>query len=233
MEQWVDVALVDVFLVDNASTDETVALVREGFPWVQVVENEGNLGFGAGHNCVLPSLASTYHLVINPDIVFVEDAVMPLASYLAANPDVVMVTPRILNPDGSMQQLPRLRPRLRYVAARRFERRGRPGGWARRLSDEYTMANEEFAVPTQLETCTGSFFAIRTAVLRELGGFDERFFLYFEDNDLSCRASAKGRIMLYPDTQVVHHYERAALKSKRAFLWQLRSMLRFFGKYGW
>jgi len=237
MECWLDVASLDMHLVDNASTDDTLALVRDKFSWVQVIAEDSNRGFGAGHNVVLPLLTSEYHVVVNPDIVFIEDALTPLVAYLDAHPDVVMVTPRILNPNRSNQELPRLRPHLRYLVARRLERRGRPDnkGWARHLSVEYTSANEVFDVPVGLEVCTGSFFVIRTAVLRHLGGFDEGFFLYFEDTDLSCRVQeqALGRIMLYPGTAVVHRYERAALKSARAFAIQLRSMLRFFGKHGW
>jgi len=74
---------------------------------------------------------------------------------------------------------------------------------------------------------------IRTEGIRELNGFDERFFLYFEDNDLSQRASALGDIMFNPGTKVIHGYAREAQSNSRAFIAQLRSMFGYFDKHGW
>ncbi len=229
LEEHCDLGGLDLFLVDNASVDGTVDAVRQSFPWVQLIANTQNLGFGAAHNRVLPLLESQYHLVINPDIVLSEDALTPLVAFMDANPQVVMATPCILNPDGSEQKLPKLRPRLRYVVARRFEKRF---GWAKQLCREYTRADEIIDQPTQIENCTGSFFIIRSKVFKQLGGFDSGFFLYFEDNDLTLRAMRLGDIMFVPTTRVIHGYERAAMREFSALLTQLRSMLRFFNKHG-
>ena len=221
---------IDFYLIDNASSDDTVELVKQEYPWVQVLTNEQNVGFGAAHNRVLPQLESKYHLVINPDIVLIEDAITPPVAFMEEHPEVVMVTPRILNLDGSEQKLPKLRPRFKYVVARRFEQHL---AWAQRLCREYTRADERFDQPTVIENCTGSFFIIRTEIFRELGGFDPRFFLYFEDNDLSVRVQEYGDIVFYPETQVMHGYQRAAMKSPRALWLQIQSMFRFFAKHGW
>ncbi|MDR1014106.1 MAG: glycosyltransferase family 2 protein [Coriobacteriales bacterium] len=230
MRRCLDLQKLDVFMSDNASSDGTVEFVEERYPQIRVLRNPRNLGFGAAHNQVLPLLHSQYHVLINPDIVFVEDALAPLFAYLDDHPDVAMVTPCIRNPDGSVQELPRLRPRLKYLLARRFEGHF---AWARHLCREYVRADERFEEPTDIETCTGSFCVIRTEVFERIGGFDERFFLYFEDNDLSERASEYGRLVLCPQTQVIHHYQRAAMVSRRALASQIRSMVRYFNKYGW
>jgi GT2 family glycosyltransferase len=227
LEAYVDRSKLVLYLVDNASTDNTLAIVRDSFPWVKVIACEKNVGFGAGNNTVLSLIESRYHVCINPDIEFTQDSISALVAYLDANPDVAIATPRILNPDGSEQKLPKLRPRLNYLLARRFEKHSKR---ARQLCRAYTRADEPFSQATDIEVATGCFFVIRTATFKALRGFDQRFFLYFEDADLSLRAGSLGRVVFFPHTEVVHYYERAATKSLRAFAIQIASMLKFFKK---
>ncbi|MDR2587678.1 MAG: glycosyltransferase family 2 protein [Coriobacteriales bacterium] len=230
MQRYADLQELELFVIDNASSDGTAELLSNHYPWVKLLSNTQNRGFGAAHNQVLPLLPSRYHVLINPDIVFTEDALTPLFSYLDEHPETAMITPRILNSDGSEQKLPKLQPRPRYVVARRFEQRF---AWAKRLCSEYVRADEDFTEPTEIENCTGSFCVIRTEIFRQINGFDECFFLYFEDNDLSLRAHEHGNLIFYPQAAVVHHYRREAMSSTRAFLRQIRSMLHYFNKHGW
>ncbi|MDR2196943.1 MAG: glycosyltransferase family 2 protein [Coriobacteriales bacterium] len=230
MRRFTDFDERELFVIDNASDDAISELLKTRFSQVRLLQNERNLGFGTAHNKALPFLDSRYHVLINPDILFVEDALSPLLAFLDEHPEVAMATCRILNPDGSEQKLPKLQPRLKYLLARRFERRF---GWARRLCRAYVRADEDFDAPTEIETCTGSFSVIRTEVFRRIGGFDERFFLYFEDNDLSRRAREYGSLIFYPQVSVIHQYQRLAMSNNRAFLQQIRSMVRYFNKYGW
>jgi GT2 family glycosyltransferase len=168
--------------------------------------------------------------VLNPDVLFTEDCVSVLASYLDSKPGVVLAMPELLNADGSVQALPRLRPCLRYVLARRRAARGSQSARVQRLVGEYTTPP---GPGNEVQTCSGSFFMIRSAALLQLGGFDERYFLYFEDNDLAARAKQLGTLALVPAAHAVHGYERAALHNHSALAHQLRSMLRFFNRYGW
>ena len=230
MKRVLDITTMDVFVIDNASSDDTVNAVKATAPWATLIENEYNCGFGAGHNQILPALQSEYHAVVNPDILFSEDTISALASFLDENPSVVMVSPRVLNMDGTEQKLPKLQPEPRYLIARRFEGSSKK---ADELSAEYTRSKEEFAEPTKIDHASGSFFMIRTEAFKELNGFDERFFLYFEDNDLSLRASELGEIMFYPGTKVTHGYAREARSNTRAFVAQIQSMFRYFRKHGW
>ncbi len=121
MQRLLDTTRLDVFVIDNASADNTVAEVKNNAPWATVITNEYNRGFGAGHNQVLSVLQSKYHVVINPDIELIEDSISELASFMDKNPEVVMVVPKVLNPDGSEQKLPKLQPEPRYLLARRLE----------------------------------------------------------------------------------------------------------------
>ena len=216
-----------VFVVDNGSTDDTVARVRASFPDVTVLTQD-NRGFGAGHNAVLPQLSSTYHAVINPDIQLREDTLSVLCAYLDEHADVAMVTPLILNPDGSRQDVPRRAPKRRYLLSRKLERLGGP---FRRWRDEYTMRTEPFDAPTDVTFCTGCFFVIRTDVFKTLGGFDEQFFLYCEDADLTRRALAHGRAVCLPQTGVIHGWERGSAHNLHLLRIHLSSFHKLFRKW--
>ena len=225
MKTQLDLSQIDVYLIDNASQDDTVIRVQTVYPWVKLICNQRNVGFGTAHNQVLRHLRSTYHAVINPDIVFLEDSLSQLAGYLDTTPEAVIVTPRILNRDGSEQHLPKLLPTPRYLLARRLLPNS---SHSQQLNRAYTRADEDFSVPTAIQSASGCFFVIRTEVLRKLGGFDERFFIYFEDNDLCKRAAGYGQIIFYPTTAVVHGYSRDSTKNLQALSHLLRSAFRYF-----
>jgi GT2 family glycosyltransferase len=230
MQIQLDLTRMEVFVIDNASTDDTVVRVEKGFPWVHLLRNEHNDGFGAAHNRLLGRLCSTYHAVINPDVVFLEDSLKILTAYLDEHPEVVMATPRVYNRDGTPQHLPKVLPTPRYLLARRLAPHSRR---SQQLNRAYTREGEDLLAPTAIEHATGAFFVIRSEAFVRLGGFDERFFMYFEDNDLSCRAAALGQIVFYPDTAIAHGYARTSARSPRAFYHLLSSALRYFRKHGW
>lgn len=217
-----------VFVVDNGSTDNTVSLVREGFPQVTVIDLGENRGFGAGHNAVLPQLHTDYHLILNPDILFTYDALTPLCEWLDTHEDAVLVTPLILNPDGTRQAVPRQLPQRRYMYARPL---ARLGGVFRKWRDEYTMNGSAFEEPTDIGFCTGCFMLVRTKVLQAVGGFDDDFFLYCEDADLSRRLAAYGRLVCLPSESVTHEWERGSSKNPALRKLHLQSMEYYFAKW--
>ncbi len=217
-----------VYVVDNRSTDNTCALVCERYPQVTLLSMDRNCGFGAAHNRVLPLLTSDYHAVINPDIVLDSDVLTALCDYLESDGEAVLATPAILNTDGTPQAVPRVLPKRRYMFAGQLERLG---GVFRRWRDEYTRRRETFLQPTPITFCTGCFMLWRTDVLKALGGFDDRFFLYLEDADLSRRAAAHGKLMLVPQVTVTHAWEKASGKSAAFLKIHLQSMHRYFAKW--
>lgn len=217
-----------VYVVDNQSTDQTVDLVRARFPQVHVIENTQNLGFGHGHNRVLDLLDSDYHAIVNPDILLKDDALASLADYFEQHGDVVLACPKILNMDGTEQHLPRRRPKLRYLLGGRLENKGE---LFKRWRREYTMGDQELTDATDVEFITGCFMFIRTPVLKKVRGFDERYFMYFEDADLTRQSAAFGRTVILPQVSVIHMWERASAKKLKFFLIQIQSMLKYFGKW--
>ncbi len=218
-----------LYIVDNCSGDGSFERLRELFPTVQVLQSGENLGYGGGNNLVLPLLQSEFHAVVNPDIELRDDLLTSLALYLREHPEVGTVTPRILNPDGTEQPLPKRDPFLLGLVGRRLF-----GRLLKKYTDRYTMADREFNGPTDIEFATGCFFMMRTGLFKELGGFDQQsFFMHFEDADISRRARQKLRLQYLPGFSAVHLWERDSAKHASSFMVMVKSMFRYFGKWGW
>ena len=156
------------------------------------------------------------------------DTLSDLADWMAAHPGVVMTRPGLTFPDGKPQQLPLRRCNVRAMVYRqlpclRF--------WAK-YNDRYLMADKDLTKPTEIEFCTGSFSAVDTAAFKAVGGFDEGYFMYVEDADLTQKLRTRGKAYLVPQYTAIHAWHRAAHRSLKPFLWQLRSLLRYFSKWG-
>lgn len=217
-----------VYVSDNCSSDGTADIVEKKFPQVTLLRNPDNKGFGAGHNKVLPLLRSDYHFIVNPDIILKSDVIGDMCRFMEDNPDIVMAVPKFVYEDGREQFTPKLTPTLRYMLGGRLERFG---GIFRRWRDEYTFRNKNVSEVTDVGFCSGCFVVIRTDVFRSIGGFDERYFLYSEDADLTRAAQRYGRTVYTPQFSVVHQWERAYMKSFRYFLIQIGSMFKYFYKW--
>ncbi len=218
-----------MYLINNASPGDSFdELLRLGLPRGTIVlSRKENRGYGAGHNAVLPMLRSDYHVVSNPDIELQYDFLHKMADWMDNHPDAVITVPRLFNEDGSEQHIAKRRPALLPLVARQT-------GWAflKKYERHYLMLDEELSAPKDVEFCSGSFFMIRSEVFKQIGGFDEKYFMYVEDADITQKALRYGRAVFLPQFGVVHAWHRDAHKKPKQFLWQLRSMMRYFGKWG-
>lgn len=208
---------------DNNSTDGTLEYLN-GVEKIEVISSKSNDGFGAGHNAILNKADSEYHAFINPDIIVNEDTISVLAQYLDEHPDVALVTPMLYNADGSEQLLPRLQPKVKYLLSGRLP-------FLKKYSSEYRMADKKLDKPTSLQFCTGCFMMGKTEWLRKAGGFDDRYFMYMEDADLSRTMLRYGKIMLVPAARATHLWNRdSAHKIKYLFI-HINSMFKYFKKW--
>ena len=155
-----------LYIIDNNSRDKESLKSIKG---ITLIENNRNLGFGKGHNKVLNLPLGKYHAVINPDIEIKSDVLNKLTKILEENPDIVMITPKILNPDGSEQLLPKRNPNFKYIFLGRF---------SKKIRAEYTRCNENFTGFTDIDFSTGCFFVIRGEIFFFFFFFFERFFMY-------------------------------------------------------
>ena len=227
-----------LYLVDNASPDGSGARLEEAVRSGRLAAHPGqtvevrcrkeNGGFGTGHNTVLAELTSDFHFILNPDIQLTADTLSDLADWMAAHPDCVMARPNLVFPDGRPQRLP-----LRRCALRPMVYRQLPFLHAlEKYNEQYLMADADLSQPTEIEFCTGSFSAVRTAAFRAVGGFDEHYFMYVEDADLTQKMRREGKVYLVPQYTAIHAWHRAAHRSLKPCLWQTGSLLRYFTKWG-
>lgn len=232
----------EVVLVDNASHDRTAQLVRRDHPWVQLVASEHNLGFAAGNNLAARHARGRLLVLLNPDA-WPEDGVLARSlSLMDAHPEVGLAGARLFSVDGRDQPSARMFPGLVQEGlvlsglAARFAR----SRWFGHL--DRTWADP--AEPAAVDWVPGAFALVRREQFLALGGFDERFFLYYEEVDLCRRIRAAGlRVQYWPELQV-RHIGGASARSvasqavehhgSQLTLWRARSGLLYYRKHhGW
>lgn len=215
-----------LYVVDNLSTDGTPDFICSNYPQVEVIRLKENVGFGAGHNVAFDKIDSKYHFVINPDIVLIENSIGIMADYLDENPDIGLLSPRICFPDGKDQILGKKVPHLKYIFASRF-RGDEPGP----LLKEYAMLDCDMSKPVEIENATGCFMGFRTDILKKVGGFDKRYFMYFEDADITREVGKVSKVVYFPGTTVTHVWNRDSKKNIKLLLIHIHSMLKYYAKW--
>ena len=215
-----------LYVVDNVSSDGTPEFIEKNYPQVEVIRMDKNVGFGAGHNAAIKKADSQYHAVINPDIVMIENAIKEMADYMDENSDIGLLSPRICFPDGRDQILGKRNPHLKYLIASRL-RGDEPGA----LLCEYAMLDCDLSKPVDIENATGCFMMFRTDVLKKIGGFDERYFMYFEDSDITRTIRKFSRVVYYPYATVSHVWARDSKRNTKLMMIHMQSMLKYYAKW--
>ena len=221
---------IEITVVDNASADQTASVVEAGFPTVRLFKLAHNIGFGPGHNMALPYLNAPYHVMMNPDITIGPDLLERMAAFMDSRDDVALLTPRVMNPDGSEQFLPKELPSVHFMLGGNLERFGKPfTSWRSR----YTWRDKAVLEPVETQFATGCFMFTRASAYLAAGGFDPRYFLYMEDADLTRRMKAHGLTLYHPGFSVTHVWAREDTRSARALMLHIQSMVKYFCKWGW
>lgn len=221
---------VKLYIVDNSPTDEIQELCRD--ERIKYIFNNANVGFGAGHNIAIKKSLnlSKYHLVLNPDIYFEKGDLEEIYGFMELNDDIGGVMPRVLYPDGSIQHLCKLLPTPCDLIFRRFlpfkslkEKR----------NNFYELQFTGYDKVMDVPCLSGCFMFIRIQVFKRVGLFDERFFMYLEDTDLSRRIHKYYRTVYYPEAVVYHGYEKGSYKNLRLLKYHIESAIKYFNKWGW
>jgi GT2 family glycosyltransferase len=228
-----------VFVVDNGD-ERSLDAAREAARAfdaaagsIEMIGGHGNVGYGRANNLVLPRLESDVHLVMNPDVELEPGALGAALRALARDPSIGLVAPDVSDAGGERQYLCKRYPSLWVLFLRGFA----PAALRRAFSasiDRYEMRDVIGSAPyAPVPLASGCFMVMRTPLFRRLGGFDPRFFMYFEDYDLSLRIGREARVAFVPEARIVHHGGEAARKGRRHVSWFLRSAWRFFATHGW
>lgn len=207
---------VEVVLTINGPEPSPLEGLNLGFP-VRVIENSTRRGFAQNHNAAFRVARGVHFCVINPDITFSEDVFSPLLAHLR-DPRVGITAPRMVDETGEMQDSFRSLPTPGRIIARVF---------GRELPDERTLVDEQgFAFPDWI---AGMFLLLRSGVYRELGGLDERYFLYFEDVDIGVRCRLAGyELVVDTGVTVGHDARRDSHRSLSYLRKHLASARKFF-----
>lgn len=218
-----------LYLVDN-STDDYLKGVVQGDN-VTYIHSKKNIGYGKGHNLVLKSVLNTsrYHLVINPDITFSSDILSKLISYMNNQPEVGLLMPKILSQDGDIQYLSKLIPTPLNLIIRMALPRWVFKSKRERYQLEFTDYNSVIEAPF----LSGCFMFLRTRALKEVGNFDDRFFMYTEDLDLSRRIHEKYKTVYYPEVEIIHEHAKESFNSIKYLFIHTISAIKYFNKWGW
>jgi GT2 family glycosyltransferase len=204
----------NIYVVDNASTDNSIAVIKTKFPTVTIIKNEGNFGFAKGYNDALQHIKEPYYALVNSDIEVTVGWLNPICTILDSSPEIAIIQPKILD----------------YKNKTHFEYAGAAGGFIDQLgypfcrgrifeTIEEDLGQYDTSIP--IFWASGACFFIRNEVYHTLNGFDADFFAHQEEIDLCWRAFNKGYFAYYCYQSTVYHVGAATLKEtnpKKTFL---------------
>lgn len=231
-----------IYIIDN-SPGESLSAIALFSPKIDYRHVENN-GFGAGHNIALREVIEPasdadnakhnegpcgFHLVMNADVCWEGNVLTPLLNFLQENPDVGMVMPKTFYPDGDLQYTCRMLPTPFDLFAKRFL----PASFTKKRMERYLLAPHNHDIAINCPYLLGSFLLFRNDALRQCGVFDERFFMYPEDIDITRRIHEHWRTMYWPGVSIIHEHAAASRKSFRMLRIHLVNMIKYFNKWGW
>lgn len=220
-----------MFLVDNSPTNELKVLATNDK--IEYVHNPANPGFGASHNFAIQKAiedGSAYHFIVNPDIYFEGDVISKMVQFMSDDKTIGMMMPQILNNDGTIQNLPKLLPSPYSILRRKLKV---TTGSYQKFINKYELREARQDMIYNVPVISGCFTLLNLDAIKVVGMYDDAFFMYFEDWDLSRRMHQKYKTIYFPTVSVVHEYESGANKSKKLFKIFVNSAITYFNKWGW
>ncbi len=217
----------EIYLIDNSPRGEAYMLNN-----VHYIHNRRNLGYGRAHNIAIKqTLASDIplHLVLNADVHFTAETISRCINAMEQNPDYGQLMPKVFYPDGTVQYLCKLLPSPLDLFGRRFL----PHKLITKRLEKFEMRPTGYDKIMDVPYLSGCFMMLRCDALRKVGLFDEHYFLYPEDVDLTRRIHRYYKTVFYPDISVVHDHRQESYHSWRMAWIHFVNMACYFNKWGW
>ncbi|MDB4037941.1 glycosyltransferase family 2 protein [Candidatus Thioglobus sp.] len=226
---------VSIYCIDNASSDgtyENLKAFEKKHEKIRVRKTHYNLGYGGAHNSILEELDSDFHLYCNPDIIAKKNFIEPLIKLINSDKRIGLVVPKILDLNGNSQFLSRRYPGVGDLILRRSPKFIK-NIFKKKLS-HFEMSDIDSSVITEVPCASGALVLCRTKALKIIKGFDRRYFLYFEDFDMTRMFQEHSYKTIYtPDSIVYHEGGFASRKSVKIVIIHIRSAIQYFQKWGW
>ena len=222
-----------LYVIDNSPSDELGTSISVISDKIVYLFNGTNLGYGAAYNIGIKKAIEEkvdYHVVINPDISFSKGIFKSLAMYMGENHNCGLVMPKVVYPNGDIQYLCKLLPTPWDLFGRRFLPLKK---YNRNRNYKYELIFSGYDKIMWVPSLSGCFMFMRVDVLRKIGGFDERFFMYAEDLDLSRRIGTISDTIFNPNIIVMHGYDKGSYKSWKLLRFHIFSVFKYFNKWGW
>lgn len=219
-----------LFIIDHSSDDRLRELERvsERVRYIHSI----NRGYGAGHNIAIREaieLGSIYHIVVNPDIYFKNGVLERLIEYMDKNKDVGQIMPKVYYPNGDLQCLCKLIPTPLDLIFKRFL----PHFLTEKRMYKFQLRFTGYDKIMNVPYLSGCFMFFRISVLQEIGLFDERFFMYPEDIDITRRIHEKYKTIFFPDVFIIHAHAAASKTNFKMLKVHILNMIKYFNKWGW
>lgn len=226
-----------IYLLDNSEKEwlrEHMDMQKAPVPSkkLRYMAMSENLGYGRAHNIALRESAyhqTELHLVMNSDIRVQAEDIDTMHDWMLLHPEVGQLMPRVLHPDGTQQFLAKRLPTPLDVFGRRFL----PSWLMARRNRRYELRDMDLLRPVNAPYLSGCFMMLRTTAAVDAGLFDERFFMYPEDIDLTRRIHRNYLTLYYPEWTIVHAHARDSYKNKHMLRIHIQNMCRYFNKWGW
>ncbi|MCH5241720.1 MAG: glycosyltransferase family 2 protein [Muribaculaceae bacterium] len=219
-----------IYVIDNSPEDQ-LRDISEKYSKVQYLKVDNN-GFGAGHNIAIKEALrnnTSFHLIMNADVWWEGDIIKPIYDFMKENPEVGMVSPKTFYPNGELQYTCRMLPSPVDMFLRGFL----PDKLKGKRNKKYLLEDFDHNHSLNCPYLLGSFMFFRTEALREVGLFDERFFMYPEDIDITRRIHEKWETIYWPKVSIIHEHQQASKKSIKMFWIHFTNMVKYFNKWGW
>jgi len=215
----------EIICVDNASQDGSVAMLREKYPEVRLIQNEENRGFGAANNQAMRIMTGSYALLLNSDTVLMENAVRELFTFMEAQSDAAMACGQLLNADGGKQNSVASFPNLLILTTN-------TSLLEYLFPNRYPSKRYTYDKPIEVDSCIGACLLIRRKAIEDVGMFDERYFFFFEETDWAYQMKKAGWKVFHVPTAFIYHFQGQSIgrdiQSRIAFY---RSRYQFFRKW--
>jgi GT2 family glycosyltransferase len=225
----------NLYLIDN-SKDDSLSVLKKIDKRIIYIFNNANLGYGTAHNIAIRESIKgnvPYHLVLNPDIYFESGVLETLYNYMEKNKNVGQIMPKVLYPDGTIQYLCKLLPTPFDLFGRRFFNIGLFKKYIDKRNNKYELRFTTYNKIMNVPYLSGCFMFFRTKALQDIGLFDERFFMYPEDIDITRRMHAKYKTIYYPDVSIIHDHGAESYKNIGMLRIHIVNMVKYFNKWGW